>query len=185
MRITEIKISIHRKYTQDFQSFGYRIGIMMDVGLKDEPRDCYYQGKSFLNERIKEENNKIADLLEKMEKYKVKDAKGNIVKLTSIPQPKDSDYKEVKISDKQTIRVSDVVYVQDVDDAYHRIEFETDMKIDDIKKDVNSVRKMGVSEKDALLEVAGHRGINMKFLSEQEVDAKLAYDAELEKKYKV
>ena len=70
MKIKEIKLSIHRKYTQNFNSYGFRIGIMMDVGKNDNPMDCYYQGKAFLNERIKEENNAIADLLENFERVK-------------------------------------------------------------------------------------------------------------------
>ena len=161
MRIKEIKLSIHRKYTQNYNSYGFRIGIMMDVDSKDNPRDCYYQGKVFLNERIKEENNAIADLLEKMEKYKVKDSEGGSLNLMEIP--KSSDYKEVKISDNQTINVSRVVYVQDIDDAYHRIMFETDLSKDAVKKGVDAVRKMGVSEKDALLEVGAGKGIDIKF----------------------
>lgn len=177
MRIKEIKISIHRKYTQDFQSFGYRIGIMMDVDSKDNSRDAYYQGKAFLNERMKEENNAIADLLRKIKKFKLKDSNVNIVELSEIPKSKDSNYQEVKVSDKQTIKVSNVVYVQDIDDAYHRIMFETDMKMDAIKKDVEAVKSMGVSEKAALLEVAAHKDINMKFMGEQEIDDKTFYES--------
>lgn len=163
VKIKEIKISIHRKYTQDFQSFGYRIGIMMDVDLKDNPRDVYYQGKDFLNERMKEENNAIANLLRKIKKFKLKGSNVNIVELSEIPKSKDSNYQEVKVFDKQTIKVSNVVYVLDIDDAYHRIMFETDMKMDAIKKDVEAVKRMGVSEKAALLEVAAHKDINMVF----------------------
>ncbi len=163
MRITEIKISIHRKYTQDFQSFGYRIGIMMDVDSKDNPRDVYYQGKAFLSERMKEENNAIADLLRKIKKFKLKGTNVNIVELTEIPKSKDSNYQEVKASDKVVIKVSNVVYVQDIDDAYHRIMFETDMEMDALKKDVEAVKRMGVSEKVALVEVAAHKDINMVF----------------------
>ncbi|GAI83377.1 unnamed protein product, partial [marine sediment metagenome] len=60
----EIKISIHRKYTKDFQSYGYRIGLQMDVD-KDDPRSAYYEGKAFLNERIAEEDLIIKNIMNK------------------------------------------------------------------------------------------------------------------------
>lgn len=64
VKIKEIKISIHRKYTKDCQSYGYRIGVMLDIG-KDDPRGSYYEGKAFLNERIKEEDLVIKNIMDK------------------------------------------------------------------------------------------------------------------------
>lgn len=64
VKIKEIKISIHRKYTKGFQSYGYRIGIMMDVG-KTDPRQGFYEGKVFLNERIAEEDLIIQNIMDK------------------------------------------------------------------------------------------------------------------------
>ena len=64
VRLKEIKISIHRKYTKDYQSYGYRIGVMLDVD-KDDPRSGYYEGKAFLNDRIAEEDLVIKNLMDK------------------------------------------------------------------------------------------------------------------------
>ena len=64
VKIKEIKISIHRKYTKDFQSYGYRIGVMLDVD-KNDPRGDYYQGKAFLNDRIAEEDLIIKNIMDK------------------------------------------------------------------------------------------------------------------------
>ncbi len=171
MRIKEIKISIHRKYTKNFQSLGYRIGIMLDVEKDDNPRDCYYQGKSFLNERIKEENVLIDKKFEWLEKGKVKGSK-----LTNIPVESStkvmlnaqkgrvsvSNYQKIKMSDNVYPR--DIVYVQDVADAIHRIMFETDMERNDVLIAVKQVKKMGVSEENALLEVGAQKGIRMAFV---------------------
>ncbi|MBA7578637.1 hypothetical protein ES708_20502 [subsurface metagenome] len=60
-----IKISIHRKYTKDFQSYGYRIGLEMDVNKVDDARSGYYEGKAFLNERIAEEDLIIKNIMDK------------------------------------------------------------------------------------------------------------------------
>ncbi len=170
MRIKEIKISIHRKYTKNFQSLGYRIGIMLDVEKDDNPRDCYYQGKSFLNERIKEENVLIDKKFEWLEKGKVKGSE-----LTNIPVESStkvmlnaqkgrvsvSNYQKTKMSDNVYPR--DIVYVQDIADAIHRIMFETDMGRNDVLIAVKQVKKMGVSEENALLEVGAQKGIRMVF----------------------
>lgn len=60
-----IKISIHRKYTKNFQSYGYRIGLEMDVNKVDDARSGYYEGKAFLNERIAEEDLIIKNIMDK------------------------------------------------------------------------------------------------------------------------
>ena len=65
VRIKEIKISIHRKYTKDFQSYGYRIGLQLEVGQTDGARSGYYEGKAFLNERIAEEDLIIKNIMDK------------------------------------------------------------------------------------------------------------------------
>ena len=69
VRIKEIKISIHRKYTKDFQSYGYRVGLQLDVD-KDDPRSGYYEGKVFLNDRIAEEDLIIKNLMDKRDAEK-------------------------------------------------------------------------------------------------------------------
>ena len=69
VRIKEIKISIHRKYTKDYQSYGYRIGVMLDVD-KDDPRSGYYEGKAFLNDRIAEEDLIIKNIVDKRDAEK-------------------------------------------------------------------------------------------------------------------
>lgn len=80
VRIKEIKISIHRKYTKDFQSYGYRIGLQLDVG-KDDPRGVYYEGKAFLNERIAEEDLIIKNIMDK----KVAEKSSGYKELGAIP----------------------------------------------------------------------------------------------------
>lgn len=63
VKIRMIKISIHRKYTEDFQSYGYRIGLEVDVGKIDDAKSSYYEGKAFLNERIAEEDLIIKNIM--------------------------------------------------------------------------------------------------------------------------
>ena len=58
VRITEIKVSIHRKFTKNYNSYGYRIGVMVDVG-SSTAQDAYYQGLAFLQDKMKEENQSI------------------------------------------------------------------------------------------------------------------------------
>ncbi|TKJ26212.1 MAG: hypothetical protein CEE42_05215 [Promethearchaeota archaeon Loki_b31] len=81
VRIKEIKISIHRKYTRDFQSYGYRIGVMLDVGGVS-PEQAYNGAKTFLNKKIGEEDLIIKNIMD------VKDAQKRLgyEKLGRIPE---------------------------------------------------------------------------------------------------
>lgn len=84
VRIKEIKISIHRKYTKDFQSYGYRIGVMLDVDKGDNSREGYYEAKAFLNERIAEEDLIIKNIMDK----KVAEKESRVRELISVPEVK-------------------------------------------------------------------------------------------------
>jgi len=154
-KIKEISMMVYRKYTEDFDSLGFRLGLSVEV--KDgDARDSWYQGRLFLDERIKEEESLIKKKFEwlAVKKGKFQSEKHKSMELTEIPKEKPS-YVGVK--------ALDVVYVHDIDDAYHRIMFETNFDLAKVKKDVEAVKKMGVTEKEALLEVGAVNGIKMKF----------------------
>lgn len=70
VRIKEIKISIHRKYTKDFQSYGYRVGLQLEIGQTNGAKSGYYEGKAFLNERIAEEDLIIKNIMDKRDAEK-------------------------------------------------------------------------------------------------------------------
>jgi hypothetical protein len=57
MKLKEIKMSVHRKYTKDYQSYGFRIGIMYDVEGA-EPMDAHREVSNTLKKMTMNENEK-------------------------------------------------------------------------------------------------------------------------------
>ena len=55
---------------------------------------------------------------------------------------------------------------KNVGDAISRIMFITDMKKVDVEKAVRDIKKMGVSEKDAIIELGALKGLALKFDSD-------------------
>ncbi len=150
---------VYRKYTKDFDSLGFRFGVTVDLEGGD-PRDSWYQGRLFLGERIKEEEKLVIKKFEWLAKKKKIDVKSESMKgveLVEIPKLMEIPKSEKKV-DKRSF-----VWVEDSDDAYHRIMFETNFKKDDIERQIERAKGMGISEKNALIEFAGEHEIYIRF----------------------
>ena len=171
IEIKEISMMVYRKYTEDFDSLGYRLGVTVEVKGAN-PRDLWYQGRLFLGKRMQEEENTIEKEFERLAKKKKKFVGGKRPVMELIEIPMGSDVKVTSSVQKPMVKTKDgnKVYVIDVDDAYHRIMFETDKALESIKKDVGQVMKMGVTEKEALLEVAALNDIDMVFKEKITID---------------
>lgn len=155
VRIKEIKISIHRKYTKDFNSYGYRIGIMLDVD-KDDPRSGYYEGKAFLNERIKEEDLVIKNAMDK----RVAEKESGYKELGVIPKKRASI---VPVKDIDLGGFTDVSFEKERG-VIEKIMGETGLTWDDV---VNLAREKGVelkgliNEKGAIYIVGKELGVGV------------------------
>ena len=170
-KIKEISMMVYRKYTEDFDSLGYRLGVTVEV--KDgDPRDSWYQGRLFLGKRMKEEEDTIEKEFERLARKKKKFVRGKRPVMELIEIPMGTDVKVISNVQKPMIKtkIDDKVYVSGVDDAYHRIIFETGKSLESIKEGVEQVMKMGVSEKEALLEVAALNDIDMVFKEKITID---------------
>ena len=164
IEIKEISMMVYRKYTEDFDSLGYRLGVTVEVKGANS-RDSWYQGRLFLGKRMQEEENVIEKEFERLAKKKKRFVGGKRPVMELIEIPMGSDVKVTSSVQKLMVKTKEgnKVYVIDVDDAYHRIIFETDKSLESIKEGVEQVMKMGVTEKEALLEVAALNDINMRF----------------------
>ncbi|TFG23921.1 MAG: hypothetical protein EU529_05845 [Promethearchaeota archaeon] len=60
--VKEIKISVHRKYTKDYQSYGFRVGIMGNVEERENIKTAYYNISKILDKMVDIENKKIWEL---------------------------------------------------------------------------------------------------------------------------
>lgn len=136
MRLKELKISIHRKYTKDFQSYGYRIGLMLDVDKIDNARTCYYSGKAFLNERIAEEDLIIKNIMDKKDAEKESGYK----ELSFVPEVKKESFEVSGKRELVKIPVSDGV----------------DGKVVMVPFDVKQIKR--TSSKAVLVELFGTKG---------------------------
>lgn len=100
VKIKEIKISVHRKYTKDYNSYGFRIGMMADIG--EDPDVSYAQISKVMEKWTKAEDNKIfrliatADAKKASENIKIahvdKPIEEMTIKVTSPIRPATKDY---------------------------------------------------------------------------------------------
>lgn len=64
VKLKEIKMSVHRKYTKDYQSYGFRIGLMVDVEEDESAMTAYRKVSKYLKSLTDAENKKIWNIME-------------------------------------------------------------------------------------------------------------------------
>ena len=172
VKIKEISIMIYRKFTKDFDSLGFRLGIAVEVG-NDNPKDSWVQGRLFLEGKVIAEEAIIEKKFELLKRQK-KGIEGSEVKVEPkyelIPvEPmararKESVYKEVKGG--HTAKVEKNAYeAVDIDDALLRIEFETGITVEVLKQMVKEKMeelKGMLNERGATFIVGKELGVDLK-----------------------
>ncbi len=153
---------VYRKFTKDFNSLGFRLGIAVEVG-NDNPNDVWAQGRLLLENKIIAEEIIIEKKFELLKKQKERDG---AVKLMEVPieYEKESLYKEVK--GVKEVKVREIAYLAvDFDDAFSRIEFETGITRKAIQQMIiDKIRELRgiISERGALEIIGKELGVKLK-----------------------
>lgn len=148
-KIKEISILVYRKYTEDYNSMGYRFGISVDVEGCN-PRDSWYQGMLFLKKRMEEEEKIIK---EKFRLLAEKKGKSKNLVLTEIPKKKKVKYVGVKGKEKIEVKTGAYMSKSVNDETYslHDIlEMEFGVSVEELKREMEETESSIIKVKEIL-----------------------------------